>query len=151
MACDAKDENDPYSRWQGFRINQLSLCISLFLTFAVATLGFSINLIIQPNYSIPTCFPKVFFFFSLLFGLLSVLLGSIACLTRLEDFRMTAKVVRYRSDQDKKAEVNSWRDDYKRLGRWTWRLFIGQLVTFGLQVVGLVLSLGITHWHQLTG
>jgi len=31
MALDL-DENDPYTRWQGFRISQLGMCISLFLT-----------------------------------------------------------------------------------------------------------------------
>jgi hypothetical protein len=145
-----EDENEPYTRWQGFRISQLGLCISLFLTFAVAILGFSINLLIQPNWAITTCFAKVFFSFSLLFGLVSVLLGSVACLTRLADFRKTAKVARHRSDPDMEAEIAHWRDDYKRLGWWTWRLFMGQLLTFGLQTVGLVLSLVITYWHRLT-
>ena len=54
-----EDENEP--RWQGFRINQLGLCISLFLTFAVATLGFSINLLIQPKCEITTCPARAFF------------------------------------------------------------------------------------------
>jgi hypothetical protein len=147
MASD--DENEPYTRWQGFRIGQLGLCISLFLTFAVATLGFSINLLVQPTFPITTCFAKVFFALSLVFGLLSVLLGSLACLTRLADFRLTAKVARHKSDPTMKTDVDRWRNDYRRLGRRTWRLFKGQLVTFGLQVFGLVLALGITYGHRL--
>jgi len=145
-----EDGNEPYTRWQGFRISQLSLCISLFLTFAVATLGFSINLLVQPHYDITACFAKVSFFFSLVSGLISVLLGSAACLTRLADFRKTAKVVRHRSEQGMKAEVEGWREDYKKLGRCTWRLFKGQLFAFAIQDAGLVVALCITYWHRLT-
>jgi hypothetical protein len=148
MASD-EDENEPYTRWQGFRINQLGVCISLFLTFAVATLGFSINLLSQTNYAITECFAKVYFLFSLAGGLLSVLLGSIACLTRLADFRKTANVVRNRSDDSMKAEVERWRNDYKRLGKWTWRLFKGQLLGFGLQATLLVSALAISYWRRL--
>jgi hypothetical protein len=144
-----EDENEPYTRWQGFRISQLSVCISLFLGFAVATLGFSINLLIQPSYPITARFAKILFFFSLVCGLLSVLLGSVGCLTRLADFRKTAKVSRHRSDPKMKAEVDRWRDDYMRLGRWTWGLFKGQLTTFGLQAIGLLVALCITYWHRL--
>jgi hypothetical protein len=114
----ASDDNEPYTRWQGFCINQLGLCISLFLTFAVATLGSSINL--------QQSFAKVYFLFSLAGGLLSVFLGSIACLTRLQDFRKTAKVVRHRSTENMKTEIDCWRENYKKLGEWTWRLFKAQ-------------------------
>jgi len=40
-----------------------------------------------------------------------------------------------------KDEVYRWRKCYKRLGKWTWRLFKGQLIAFGIQAVGLVLAL----------
>jgi len=52
MALD-DDENEPYTRWQGFRISQLGLCITLFLTFSVAILGFSVNLLVQPMFRSP--------------------------------------------------------------------------------------------------
>jgi hypothetical protein len=145
----AEHENEPYNRWQGFRITQLSLCISLFLTFSVATLGFSINLLVQ-KFEITNCLAKASFLFSVIFGLLSVSCGTVACLTRLWDFRKTAAVVRHRADVNKKAEVELWREEYRRLGRWTWRAFYWQLGLFGAQVFGLVVSLGITYWHKLT-
>jgi hypothetical protein len=144
------DENEPYTRWQGFRINQLSVCISVFLTFAVATLGFSINLLTQANYPITECSGKVCCLLSLLGGLLSLLLGLLAHLTRLHDFRKTAKVVRHRSDQNMKAEVERWRGEYKRLGDWTWRLFKGQLISFGIQITGLAIAFTITYMGRLT-
>lgn len=144
-----EDENDPYTRWQGFRIAQLGVCISLFLTFSVATLGFSVNLLVQPTYAITACFPKLCFFLSVIFGLLSMVLGSVACLTRLADFRKTAQVARHHSEASRAAEIDLWREDYKRLGRWTWRLFGCQLVAFGLQVSLLMLTLGFTYWPRL--
>jgi hypothetical protein len=145
----ADDENEPYNRWQGFRITQLSLCISLFLTFSVATLGFSINLLVQ-KFEFTNCLAKASFLLSVICGLLSVSCGSVACLTRLWDFRKTAAVVRHRADQTKKADVERWREEYRRLGRTTWCLFYWQLGLFGAQVIGLIVSLGITCWNRLT-
>jgi hypothetical protein len=145
-----EDENYPYTRWQAMRLNQLGLCISLFLTYSVATLGFSINLLVQREYEITSCFAKAFLLFSVVLGLFSISLGAAACLTRLEDFRTTARVARHHCKPEMKEEVARWREKYKRLGEWTWRLFRGQLVTFGSQALGLVLSLGVTYWHRLT-
>lgn len=146
----SEDENDPYNRWQGFRIAQLGLCIALFLTFSVATLGFSVNLLVQPTYAITGCFAKLFFLLSIVFGLLSVLFGSVACITRLADFRDTARVVRHRSNPNMAANVERWRENYGRFGRWTWRLFKSQLVAFALQVFLLTVTLAIAYWSRLT-
>jgi len=144
-----RDEKISYVRWQGFRIAQLTLCISLFLSFSLATLGFSANLLVQKDYNITKCYPKVIFLFSLIFGLLSVFVGAIACLTRLADFRKTAKVARHRDDPVMAADVAQWRNDYKRLAWWTWTLFKLQLVAGGLQLLGLMIALGITYWPRL--
>lgn len=118
-----EDENDPYNRWQGLRIAQLGVCVSLFLTFSVATLGFSASLLVQEKYWIVNCFAKVFFFLSFLCGLLSLLLGSVVCLTRLGDFRATANVARHRLDHDMAGKCAELRTRYKRFGWWTWKLF----------------------------
>lgn len=142
-----EDENEPYTRWQGFRIGQLSLCISLFLTFSLATLGFSANLLIH----LASCVTHWFVAALILSGVLgafSIACGAVACLTRLADFRATAQVARHRCDESRKAEIEEWRKKYKRMGKWTWRLFRGQLLTFALQAIVLVLSLGITYWPE---
>jgi len=148
MALD-DDENEPYTRWQGFRISQLGLCITLFLTFSVATLGFSVNLLVQPTFAITVCIAKVLFLLSLVFGLLSVIFGSIACLTRLSDFRKTAQVARHRSNPSMATDVGRWKEEYRRMSRWTWTLFRCQLVAFAFQALLLVLTLGITYWPRL--
>jgi len=146
----SEDQNEPYTRWQGFRINQLGLCISLFLTFAVAVLGFSINLLVQPKYEITAPFARILFLCSLLGGSFSVVCGSAACVVRLWDFRDTSRVVRHHLDPEKKVDVECWRANSKKYGCWTWRLFYWQLRMFFLQALGLVLALGITYWGRLT-
>jgi hypothetical protein len=82
--------------------------------------------------------------------LLSILFGSVACVTRLEDFRLTASVVRHRDDQSHSEKVARWREHSGRYGEWTWKLFALQLLAFGLQSIGLLLAIGITYWHRLT-
>jgi hypothetical protein len=119
-------ENEPYTRWQGFRIGQLSLCIALFLSFAVASLGFSLRLLTEPQCVITSCYAKVSFLVSLIAGVLSLSCGSIACLTRLADFRITAQVARHPSNTDN----DRLRDKYNLYGRWSWGLFRAQLVLF---------------------
>ena len=145
-----EDENDPYTRWQGFRIAQLGFCIALFLTFSVGTLGFSANLLVQPWFSTSNRFARISFFCSFLFGAGSVLFGSAACLTRLEDFRKTAQVARHRSKSEMAAQVERWRKEYKRLERWTWRLFNCQLIAFGVQATLLIVTLCIAYWPRLS-
>ena len=143
------DENEPYTRWQGLRIAQLGLCIALFLSFSIAALGFSVNLLVQPRFDITVCFAKLSFLCSVIFGLASVFFGSIAFLTRLWDFRTTAKVVRHRQNPHMADEIERWRRCYKLLGKWSWRLFTWQLCTFGLQILGLAIAFGITYGKRL--
>jgi hypothetical protein len=144
-----RDEKIAYVRWQGFRIAQLSLCISLFLGFSLAMLGFSASLLSQDHYDITNCYAKIIFLLSITFGLVSTFSGSTACLTRVCDFRKTAKVARERKNLAMEEDVARWRGDYKRLGWWTWTLFKTQVIAAGLQVLGLVIALGITYWYRL--
>ena len=146
---DTEFENEPYNRWQGIRIAQLGTCISLFLTFAVATLGFSITLLVDKDYKIVECFPKFCFLSAIVSGCLSILFGSLACLTRLRDFRITAKIVRFRDAEGYRDKIEEYRKESNCFGKRTWRRFWWQLVAFFFQVSGLVLALGITYWDRL--
>jgi hypothetical protein len=138
------DDDHAFTRWQAFRIAQLGLCLSLFLTFAVATLGFSLSLIVADEQQITDACAKLAIGWSVVFGLSSVLLGSVACLTRLADFRATSKVTRYRGNPTRTADVKGWRTSYEWYGWWTWLLFRGQLALFALQVIGLIVALKIS-------
>ena len=145
---DSTELNERYNRWQGHRITQLGVCISLFLTFSVATLGFSANLLVQHTDAIAACHVKIPFLFSVGLGMLSVALGSAACLTRLVDFRKTARIPGLLK-VDKKQEADRLRGECELLGRFTWRLFYSQLATFILQAFLLIGSLGIAYWTRL--
>jgi hypothetical protein len=143
------DENDPYTRWQGIRITHLGFCIALFLTFSVATLGFAANLLVQPTYEISGCLAKLLFSSSGVCGVFSIICGALTCLTRLADFRITARVARHRTDTGRAREVDSWRERYRVLGKRTWALFKSQLVLFALQEISLIACLVITYWCRL--
>lgn len=145
---DSTELDERYNRWEGHRITQLGVCISLFLTFSVAALGFSANLLVQHTDAIAACHVKISFLLSVGFGMLSVALGSTACLTRLVDFRKTARIPNLLKD-DKKQEADRLRGECGLLGRFTWRLFYCQLATFILQAFLLIGSLGIAYWARL--
>ncbi len=142
---------ETYARWQNTRNSQLGLCISLFLAFAVATLGFSISLLVQHSADFPGCSSKVSFLASLLFGLLSTLTGGAACMTRLEDFRKTAYVVRHRANLKMSQEVELARKSSKRFGCWTWGLFRAETILLFLQISCVTCSLVTMYWHRLMG
>lgn len=144
-----ESENEPYTRWQGFRITQLGFCIGLFLTYSVAILGFLANMLVQLEYSVTGFLAKLFFISSGVCGLLSLALGISACLTRLYDFRTTARVAKNRWDTTQQDQVNKWRKTSDCLGKWTWGLFWAQTITFALQAASLVVTLCNTYWDRL--
>ncbi len=143
--------NPSYVRWQEIRITQLGVCISLFLTFAVATLGFSANYIVSHADTLPMgCWGHVFFVLSCLSGLISILVGGSASLTRLVDFRETAQIVRENPGASLHPELLAEkRARAKRLGWWTWLLFVAQTCAMGIQFLLLFLSLAFTYWKRI--
>src|SRR5229473_6544650 len=83
------DQNERYVRWQNYRITQLSFSINLFLSFAIASLAFVINIRLdnKPHDTIAidlilACYAA------------SAALGCIATLSRLLDFRYTAQNIK---------------------------------------------------------
>jgi hypothetical protein len=69
--------------------------------------------------------------------------------TRLQDFRLTANKLRMElrgGDKDTTkivAEKADW------FGVMTWRFYRLQLISFGLAVVSLVISLGLLYRHRV--
>jgi hypothetical protein len=108
-----------YVRWQNYRINQLSFTINLFLSFAVASLAYLINLKLTKTAIIasPAEFDITIYWWSA-----SAVLGTIATLSRLLDFRFTARKIKNSSDCDKCLA--------KILGKVTWATFWAQTITY---------------------
>ena len=112
------EERDSFLRWQDYRINQLSFSINLFLGFAVASIGFLIGKKGQLYEGIGQKNPEMLLI--LFCWSVSAMFGVIAALSRLVDFRYSAKRIR------------GGRKDYgcltKVAGHVTW-------VSFGCEVI----------------
>jgi len=141
------DKSDPQGSfvcWQQIRIDQHTYAINLFLTFAVAALGFQVTLFLDGKYDSLLCLPLL----SLAALLISVGIGIWVVINRLRDFRLTASIVRrreerqnepgssYNSAQDKELEHD--RAKSRRMGDLTWCLFWWQIGTFATSMILVV-------------
>jgi hypothetical protein len=112
-----------YVRWQKYRITQFSFAINLFLSFAVAGLGFCLNLMKDSGLTPPIEAGCLLHY--AVFSLVgSIGFGSLATLCRLWDFRCTAVEI--------KKKYEDWRQNAaeflaKWLGCVSWSLFYLQL------------------------
>lgn len=139
--------DDRYNRWQGLGIAQLSVAVALISGLSVAGLSVGLSLL-QKNEFLLTA-PKYVFMVSLLLLLIAALLSCGAVITRLLDFRLTARKVRkdMKPNYDKPLTI-FWLgpDGY---GRATWGLFWCSCLTFLVGVTLLVVSIGIAYADRL--
>lgn len=113
-----QEQKERYVRWQNYRINQLTFSSNLFLGFAIASLAYVVNLKVMNTVGLNHA--------DLLFAIYwwsgSAVTGSIATLSRLLDFRCTARKIKDSSASDKrKAQL---------LGKVTWGLFWVQVIAY---------------------
>lgn len=113
-----QNQQERYVRWQNYRINQLTFSINLFLGFAVASLAYVINikLTAEPNAANHDIFCPIYWWSA------SAVLGTVASLSRLLDFRYTARKIKDSSEDDKKVA--------KFFGKVTWGTFWAQVITY---------------------
>jgi hypothetical protein len=135
---------ESFVRWQAITIEQLGYAINLFLTFATASLAFSL---VEFKGQAGSCFGfgKCLLFSAIIFFLFSIGIGAWCVINRLQDFRKTKDIARDREhwtrekmdvdEIDKRLEIR--RAAVERLGRATWVLFYMQMGFFGLGVVFL--------------
>lgn len=151
-----KQHKESFVRWQGISIQQLGYSINLILTFATAALGFAFSLLKDPCFQTFSC-SKLLFTPSLFLIGVSIVLGLLCTVNRLCDFRKTTRIARCREqwcrDGKSETEIDSLleerRKETKRLGKCTWNLFYTQVVTFGLGMLMLVVSLMIVYHAKL--
>ena len=139
--------DDRYNRWQGLAIAQLTVAVALISGLSVAGLGVGLSLL-QKNEFLLTA-PKCIFSASLLLLLIAALLSCGAVITRLLDFRLTARKVRkdMKPTYDKPLTIFSLGPD--GYGRATWGLFWGSCLTFLVGVILLVVSIGVAYADRL--
>lgn len=139
--------DDRYNRWQGLGIAQLSVAIALISGLSVAGLGVGLSLLQKNEFLLVA--PKCVFVASLLLLLIAVLLSCGTVITRLLDFRLTARKVRkdMKPNYDKPLTI-FWLgpDGY---GRATWGFFWCSCLTFLVGMVLLVVSIGVAYADRL--
>ena len=106
-----------YVRWQDHRITQMSFTINLFLGFSVASLAYIINLKLDSKLhgNLPIDTTIIWWAFSAAFGV-------IATMSRLLDFRHTARKIK------DGGSFNSFMA--KRCGSVTWGCMWLQVITY---------------------
>ena len=115
-----QQQHERYVRWQDYRIRHLSFTINLFLTFAVASLAYAINLKLENKQhgSIPLETIIIWWAVSAAFGV-------IATMSRLLDFRCTEK-------KNKNNDKLSNSVISKCCGKITWKCFEYQAIAYFL-------------------
>lgn len=113
------DRKERYIRWQEYRINQLSFSIDLFLGFSVASLAYSINFKIGNAFSNNIPILTII----LIWGI-SAALGCLAVISKLLDYRYTARKIKDGGDFNAAMA--------KYTGPITWGLFWGQLISYAV-------------------
>lgn len=113
-----QEQKERYVRWQNYRINQLTFSINLFLGFAVASLAYVVNLKVTNTLGLN----KADLSLAIYWWSSSALAGSIATLSRLLDFRYTARKIKDSSASDKRKA--------KIFGQVTWGFFWVQVIAY---------------------
>ena len=134
-------EHEAYIRWQQYAITQLGYAINFLFTVAAAIVGFASKEIIEQRkllshdwwavFDFKACFPFLAF---------SIIVALAANVTRAFDFRYTRHAAMDRL-KGRPGEAELCEKKSERFGKWTWRLFIVQIVCFIVGTVFLSLSI----------
>ncbi len=118
MADMTPQDRERYIRWTNYRVSHLSHSINLFLGFAVASLAYSINLKIEGK--LAGCALEA----SLILFCVSAIFGCLATITKLLDYRYTARKIK---DGGAFNEVMA-----AHIGSFTWSFFWLQLSLYAV-------------------
>lgn len=142
------EKQDKYIRWQAIRINQLGFINNLAIGLSLCLLAYNFNFILPDDIEL-NCLQKVLFWISALLTVVSVFIGLILSINRLEDFRLTAQIAR---KEEKKETENIEIDRVKseKLGNKTWCLFTWQIATFLIGFLTSAIYIIIELFDKLT-
>lgn len=126
MADMTEEKRERYIRWTEYRIKHLSYSINLFLGFAVASLAYVINLKIEHRLGGCAVDASVCIFS------VSALSGCLATVTKLLDYRYTARKIK---DGGALNEIMA-----ENLGSFTWTFFWLQLAFYAVGALVFICS-----------
>lgn len=119
-----------FVRWQGRTIKQLSTALALFSGLAVGGLGLTLTLAREPNFK-PIGFDAATFLVGVAAFFVAAAAGIGAVVTRLFDFRLTARQAR---SGQMPEPLTLFGSDATAYGRATWRLFWTLLGSFAIAI-----------------
>jgi hypothetical protein len=117
-----------FAKWQGVTREQLGATSNLILGLATGLLGFTTLLLIENKLIAPCAF--AFGVISMLLLALSIALALWCANNRLTDFRLTAKISNPKNSNNPELEI--FREESRRLGDRTWKIFRSQVWRFAL-------------------
>ncbi|HEY5328865.1 MAG TPA: hypothetical protein VIJ79_03190 [Acidobacteriaceae bacterium] len=147
MSCtgDTPHENhrlpDAGARWDKIRIDQFGYTHNLLLALATALLGYAFSLIRDKNF-VPYCTGRIAIISVLALLGLSVFAGLMCAVSRLLDFKGTAR----RANEKSNAPSSEWTEF---LGKLSWTLLGIQFAAFLLGGFSLGVAILVTYGGKL--
>jgi uncharacterized YccA/Bax inhibitor family protein len=141
-------DDDALVRWERSRREQLGIAITLIFGLSSGALAFCASLLTQKDVTFGGAGTSLYL---LSVGVFVVaLVASVAVtITRLEDFRTTAHIVRERKSGADASKLARWRCRARCLSKATWVLFYVQLVSFFVGAVLLLFTLWTIYHKRL--
>ena len=133
-----------YSRWQGLAIAQLTVAVALISGLSVAGLGLGMSLLQNKEFMQVQPY-KLAFGCSMLLLLLAALFSCSAVITRLLDFRLTARKVRKDRNPKYDRPLTIFWLGPEPYSRATWGLFWACCLSFAVGAVVLVTCIGAAY------
>jgi hypothetical protein len=133
-------EDDRYNRWQGLAIAQLSVAVALISGLSVSALALGMSLLQNKEFVSPGAF-GVAFAWSFPLLLLAAVSSSGAVVSRLLDFRLTARKVRKDQKPNYSRSLTMFWLGPEAYGRLAWFLFWTGCVAFLAGVILLFTSI----------
>lgn len=112
----------PYVRWQGLAILQLSVAVALISGLSVSALALGMSLLQNKEFVPPGAF-AITFVWSFPLLLVAAVASSSAVVSRLLDFRLTARKVRRAKNSNYPRSLTMFWLGPETYGRITWVLF----------------------------
>jgi hypothetical protein len=146
-----------FVRWHELTLNQFSNTNNLILTLTTAILAFSVS---KTEFKLPTdCCILLGFISGYVLLLGSILAGLLLTFNRLNDFRKTKEIIKYKRQRfETKNEIENHGDtktitetinglkiETDKLGRQTWCLLHWQLWTFLIGSAFILITILIQH------
>ena len=136
------EESGKCLRWRKVAIDQLSYALNLFLTSAVAAVGFCFTLLKDKDFSLPSCCARCAMFLSILAFFASGVFAYCCVLYRYKDFHETARRACNHSDRLSMDEV-------RKLDDKVFNTFRYAVWAFGVGAVSLAITLMLTYRAKL--